>query len=165
MIVFDSSTLILLAKSGLLDAFLEDYQGKVLISQEVETESCSRKKSFDALLIRKRIEENRIKVVKASDKKLCEELMQDFNICKGEAESLVLAIEKKARLIATDDRNAIKACRLLKIPFTSAIAILVRMAEKKAVEPERTLAALSALEKYGRYSEDILKEAKTKLGI
>jgi hypothetical protein len=165
MIVFDSSTLIFLAKTGLLDDFLKDYQGKILIPREVEAEACGRKKSFDALLIRERIQAERIAVAKVSNRKWRERLMQDFNIDKGEAEALALAVEKKASVIATDDRNAIKACRLLNIPFASAIAILIRMAEKRAIDPDKIRSSLDALTKYGRYSDAIIKEAKERLEI
>lgn len=39
-------------------------------------------------------------------------LMEDFNIDEGEAEALILAIQEKAIMVATDDRNAIRACKL-----------------------------------------------------
>jgi predicted nucleic acid-binding protein len=165
MIVFDSSTLILLAKVELLDDFLGDYQGKVLIPPEVEEESCARKESFDALLLRKRIQENRIMVAKVSSGRLREQLMRDFNICRGEAEALALAIEKKANLVATDDKNAVKACKLLKIPFASAIAILIRMADKRLLDKDRIKTMLDALQKYGRYSDAIIKDARERLGM
>lgn len=165
MIVFDSSTLILLAKAELLDDFLGDYKGKLLIPREVEIESCTKKNSFDALLIRKRIQEKRIGVVKISNVELCRQLIKDFRLCRGEAEALVLAIEKKAKLVATDDKNAIRACRLLKVPFTSAVAILVRMADKGAVDIRKAKAVLDALIKYGRYSDKVIKEVKKRLRI
>lgn len=165
MIVFDSSTLILLAKVELLDDFLGDYRGKVLIPGEVEKESCTRKNSFDALLIRKRIQEKRIGVVKVSNAELCGQLMKDFRLCRGEAEALVLAIEKKVKLVATDDKNAIRACRLLKVPFTSAVAILVRMADKGAIDIRRAKAVFETLTQYGRYSDKVIKEAKKGLKI
>jgi len=155
----------LLAKVDLLDEFLNDYGGKVLIPREVETESCYRKKSFDALLIRKRIQEKKIVVMKMSNTALCTRLMQDFRICKGEAETLVLALERKAKLVATDDKNAIKACKLLKLSFTSAIAILVRLSEKGIIDTEMTETALETLVKNGRYSDGIVKMAKEKLKI
>jgi predicted nucleic acid-binding protein len=165
MVVFDSSTLILLAKVELLNAFLEDYKEKVLIPNEVEAESCTKKKSFDALLIREKIRENKIGVAKVSSTRLCEQLMRDFNICRGEAEALVLAIEKKAKLVATDDKNAIKACKLLKIPFTSAIAILIRMADRRVIDTEKVRAVLDALLKCGRYGNGVIKMAKKRLKI
>jgi len=163
MIVFDSSALILLTKVELLDEFLGDYEGKILIPREVEVESCSRKESFDALFIRDRIKERKISVAKVSNVALRSRLMRDFHICKGEAEALVLALEMKAKLVATDDKNAIKACKLLKLSFTSAIAILVKMAERKVIDAEKARVALKALTKYGRYSEGIIKVAKEKL--
>ena len=165
MIVFDSSTLILLAKAEFLDDFLEDYQGKALIPREVEAESCGKKKSFDALLLRKRVLEKKIGVAKVSDTRLCAQLIRDFNISRGEAEALVLALEKKASLIATDDKNAIKACKVLKIPFTSALAILIRMADKRIIDTNRSKAVLDALVKYGRYGDAIIKDARERLGI
>lgn len=163
MVVFDSSTLILLAKADILDQFINDYEGKVLVPREVEKESCERKMSFDALLIRKRIQEKIIGVANISNTSLCARLMEDFRLGRGEAEALVLAIERKAKLVATDDKNAIKACKILKLSFTSAIAILIRLSEKGAIETERIKAALNTLIKNGRYSGEILKEVKERL--
>ncbi len=163
MIVFDSSTLILLAKAELLDDFLDDYTGTVLIPREVETECCRTQGRFDALLIRTRIRENKIGVAKISNTTLRTRLMRDFRISKGEAEALVLAQEKEATLVATDDKNAITACKLLRIPFTSAIALLVRMTDTGAVGADRAHAAFKALARYGRYSERILQDAHARL--
>ena len=44
MIVFDTSTLILLARTGLLDQFLEHIGKDLLIPKEVERETCKGKK-------------------------------------------------------------------------------------------------------------------------
>lgn len=165
MIVFDSSTLILLAKAELLDDFIADYGGKILIPQEVERECCRQKKTFDAVLIQERVESKKIIVVKISNAALRDRLMDDFNICAGEAEAIVLAIERKGKIVATDDRNAIKAYKMLKMPFTSAIAILVRMKDKGAIDAAKAKASLNALFKYGRYGNNIIKEAKEMLKI
>lgn len=45
---------------------------------------------------------------------LVRKLMDDFSIDVGEAEALTLALNKKDAMIATDDRNAIRASKLLK---------------------------------------------------
>lgn len=165
MVVFDSSTLILLAKVELLDSFLDGYKGKVLIPREVEAESCRKKKSYDALLIQKRIQEKKIRVAGVKKGGLCNKLMQDFRIGRGEAEALVLALEKKAKLVVTDDKHTIKACRLLKVPFTSAIAILVGMTDRGMIDIESAKTRLEALTKYGRYSKQIIKMAKERLKL
>ena len=67
VIVFDSSTLILLAKKGLLDMFLDSFDGTTAIPKAVREESCT-KGTFDALLIEKRIEAEKIKVYEIKDK-------------------------------------------------------------------------------------------------
>ena len=164
MVVFDSSTLILLAKADILDNFINDYEGKLLVPREVEKESCERKMSFDALLIRKRIQEKIIGVANISNASLCARLMEDFRLGRGEAEALVLSIERRAKLVATDDKNAIKACKLLKLSFTSAIAILIRLLEKGVIDTEKAKEAINALIKYGRYRSEIVREAKQRLG-
>lgn len=153
----------MLTKAELIDDLLEGYEGKILIPREVEVESCGRKKSFAALFIRNKIEEKKIGVAKISNAALCNRLMRDFRICRGEAEAFVQALERKAKLVATDDKNAIKAYKLLKLSFTSAIAMLVKMAEREVIDTEKARVALRALTRYGRYSDEIIKEAKKRL--
>jgi hypothetical protein len=59
----------------------------------------------------------------------------------------------------------IKACKVLKIPFTSALAILIRMADKRIIDTNRSRAVLDALVRYGRYGDAIIKDARERLGI
>jgi predicted nucleic acid-binding protein len=165
MIVFDSSTLLLLAKAGLLDDFISDYSGEIIIPMEVKKESCDRKDSFDSLLIQERIDEKKIKALKVHNTKLCEKFMQDFSIAKGEAEALVLAFEEKAALLAVDDKNAIKASKILKIPFTTAISILVRLAERGIIDINKAKEGLGLLAAYGRYKDTTIREAMERLKI
>lgn len=164
MIIFDASTLILLAKTGLLDLLLDNYKGKVAISKEVERECC-KKKVFDALLIEKRIENKKIIVKQVKNKVLCNRLMSDFNMSRGESEAIILTLEEKADILATDDKNAINACKLLKIRFTSAIDILIRTMEKGIIEREEAGLKLGELNKYGRYAKSIIEDAKNKLEV
>lgn len=165
MIVFDSSTLILLAKVELLDYFISEYNGKILIPREVEAECGHKKESFDAMLIHKRIGERKIDVSEVSNVALCKKLMEDFSIDRGEAEVIALALDKRAKLIAVDDKNAIKACRILKIPFSSAVAILVRLVEHDVIDINTARGKLELLIKYGRYSNAIIKQVKDRLKI
>jgi predicted nucleic acid-binding protein len=58
------------------------------------------------------INEKKIQVLKVKNAKAVMKLMEDFNIDEGEAEALILAIQEKAIMVATDDRNAIRACKL-----------------------------------------------------
>ena len=160
MIVFDSSTIILLAKTELLDVLINTYKGDILVTKEVEKE-VTVKETFDGMLIKKRIEEGKIKVKAIYDKNI-EIFMEDFNIDLGEAEALCLAL-KEGSILATDDKNAINACKLLKIPFTTAIDFLLRAKEKKLLSDEESKIKLNHLAKYGRYKKEILEDAKRRL--
>ncbi|MBI4714930.1 MAG: hypothetical protein HY760_03160 [Nitrospirae bacterium] len=165
MIIFDSSTLILLAKADLLERFTGSLNEPVVIPKAVERESCEEKPSADALVIQRVIQEKRIRVTEMKETKLYQKLCEDFGLGQGETEVLVVAYSKKAKLVATDDRRAILACRLLKIPYTTAIDILIRMHQKGIVRKEEARLKLDALARYGRYKPAILLDAKARLGV
>jgi predicted nucleic acid-binding protein len=163
MVVLDASTLILVAKAEILDLFLGSVQEPVAIPAEVERECCHAKKSLDALRIQKAVDESRIEVVAIKARRLVEKLASDFNLGQGEAEAVSLALSEKARLLGMDDKNGINACRLMGIPFTTAIAILIRSREKGLLDGPDALARLALLAKFGRYSSSIIEDAKRKL--
>ncbi len=163
MVVLDASTLILIAKVEVLEIFLTRSKLRVAIPVEVEKECCAAKKSLDALIIQKAIDESVIKVIEVKNRKLVTKLRGDFGLGRGEAEALALALEKKVQIVGIDDRNGINACKLLGIPFTTAIAILVRMREKGLLSASETLAKLAALGTYGRYKKSIMEDARRKL--
>ena len=163
MIVFDASTLIFIAKAELLDLFLADIELEAAIPIEVEKECCDVKKSLDALLIRKALDELRLKVIAVKDRKLVIKLQGDFGLGRGEAEAIVLALAEKAQVLGIDDKNGINACKLLGIAFTTAIGILVRSCEKGLLTSSEALTKLTVLAKHGRYKESILEDARRKL--
>ena len=163
MMVVDASTLILLAKAELLEKFLEQIAQEVVIPKEVERESCRVKKSFDALIIQRAISEKKIAVKAIRDRNLVAQLQRDFALALGEAEAIALAIARRARLVAIDDKSGINACKLLRVAFTTALAILVRMHEKGLIDRETATAKLGALERYGRYKPDIVADARSRL--
>ena len=77
-------------------------------------------------------------------------------------EAIVLALSKQV-LLGIHDKKGINACKLLRIPFTTAMAILVRMREKRIISKREALASLNRLEKYGRYSTEIVGDARSRL--
>ena len=162
MLVIDSSTLILIAKSGLLDIFIDNLAIQLIIPKAVKNECTSKKELFDAKLITQRINEGKIKVQISGNLKVCKKLMSDFNIAKGEAEALSLCLKKKELLI-TDDKKAINACKILRLPFATALDILIRVYEKNLIDKEQVNLILEKLVFYGRYSEEIIQDVKTKL--
>ncbi len=161
MIVLDSSTIILLAKAEILDTLLNSYKGDVIIPKAVERESAAGQ-TFDALLIKRRLEEGRIKAREVKDGRV-EKIMRDFGLNLGEAEAIILSMENRGSVLGTDDRNAINACKLLHIPFTTAIGFLIRSREKNLVTKEEATEKLSRLAAYGWYKKEIIEDAKRRL--
>jgi predicted nucleic acid-binding protein len=163
MFIFDASTLILIAKTERLDFFLSGVELDVAIPLEVEKECCGVKKSLDALMIQKTLDESRIIVIAVKDRKLVTKLQGDFGLGRGEAEAIALALAEKARIVGIDDKNGINACKLLGVAFTTAIGILVRMREKRLLTINEALVKLETLAKHGRYKRSILEDARRKL--
>ena len=130
MIVLDASTLILITKVELLDTFLATVSREVAVPGEVARECCAVKKTLDALVIQKALDESRIKALAVKNKKLVVKLSLDFGLGKVEAEAIALAMKERAQLIGIDDKSGINACKLLGIGFTTALGILIRSYEK-----------------------------------
>ena len=162
MVIFDSSTLILLARTEVLEVFITNFTGQVLIPEKVKEEVLV-KDGTEMLQVAALIEGGQISVLRVSDRKLLQKLVEDFNIDLGEAEAITLALQKRGAMVATDDRNAIRACKLLKLDFITAIAILIRAAEKKLFSRSEALLKLEKLEAIGRYKKSIIADAKKQI--
>ena len=162
MVVFDASTLILLARTEVLEVLILNFPGQVLIPEKVKEEVLM-KDGTEMLQVAALIEGGQISVLRVSDRKLLQKLVEDFNIDLGEAEAITLALQKRGAMVATDDRNAIRACKLLKIDFITAIAILIRAAEKKLFSRSEALLKLDKLASVGRYKKSIIADARRQI--
>lgn len=160
MLIFDASTLILLARADLLDSLLDDYPNTIAIPEAVEHECLVPPLRPDGILIRERIRERRLVVHKLQSTAVANRLIEDFHLGIGEAEALLLALEKQVDIMATDDRNAIRACKLLRLRFMTAIGILIRLQERGRLTAEEARRGLERLAVYGRYHRTILEDAK-----
>src|SRR5258707_7616118 len=120
MLVFDASTLIILARAELLRDFLGSFDGKIAIPGEVAKECCGYKKTLEAALIQKAVNDGEIEVVAVRTRNMVAKLQSDFSLGKGEAEAIALAVNVEADLIGIDDKHGINACKLLNVPFVTA---------------------------------------------
>jgi len=155
MVVFDSSSLILLAKIGVLEKLISNLKEKVIIPDKVYQESTSKKEAFDAKLIENLIEDKHIAKQGVKDKGLCQRIRSDFNCGEGEAEAIALCLESGASLVA-DDKRAINACKLLKIRFTTTGKLLIRLYRKDLITKMEAETCVEKLKRFGRYSGEIL---------
>lgn len=162
MLFVDASTLILVAKAEMLDLLIEESREPIAISTEVEKEAI-RKNTFDALLVRKRVEEKKIAVKKVKDQAMVKRTMLDFNMHKGEAETIALCIKNKGKYVATDDYNAMKACSVLNIAYVTSLGILQQLYKNKKLSREQALLKFEALVRYGRFSDEIINDFRKRL--
>lgn len=160
MIVFDASTLILLAKVDLLQTFLDGYRGEIVIPAAVRSEAATPAHRADAIVIRRAIANRRIAVRKIRSGAKVRRLMADFALGRGEAEALALALETNTHLVATDDRNAMLACKMLRLEPVTAIAVLVRATQKGRLSRDQAEHRLKDLARYGRYAAAIIEDAR-----
>lgn len=160
MVVLDASTLILLAKSDLLPLLAENTQ--IEIPPEVQQEALARRELYDARMIEGMLDAGKIQVSKSGRPERRRQIQADFGLEAGEASALLLAKEKDQPL-GTDDGPAIKAAKIMGIPFFTAIHVLVELHKKGRMDEKTALGKLDTLQKVGRYSVQILEDARKRI--
>jgi predicted nucleic acid-binding protein len=163
MVIFDASTLILVTKIDLLDPFLRSLSMRTAIPVAVHRECCQSKKTLDALMIQKVVDESRIEVTAVRDRDGVKKMREDFSLGAGEAEVIILARQCDARLVGIDDKNGINACKLLRLPFTTAAGILLVCRERNLIGKSEAAGKLELLAKCGRYKSSIVDDLRTRL--
>lgn len=159
MLCVDSSSLILLAKIGILDKAIASIKEKPTITEAVYQESTFREELFDARMIKSRVEEKHIDKIKVKNTGLCQKIRKDFDLGEGEAEAIVLCVENKADLI-TDDKKAINACRILNVRFTTTGMLLCKLYERGRITKSEAKIYVKKLETFGRYSKNALQKIR-----
>ena len=155
MIVFDASTLILLAKIDILQLVLHKYSGVI---PEFVKEEIIYKNAMDTELIVQQIKDGNLAVDKNPGKDKMKHILKDFPLGRGEVAALIIAKEKDS-VLATDDGLAIKVCKIFGVKFITAIHFLIEAGLDKSL----AMAKLKLLKKYGRYSADIIKDAEERI--
>ncbi len=135
---------------------------EIAITEIVKRECSKKQELFDAKLIKRLIEERKIKVEKYNGGKEGKKLGKDFNIEEGEISSLLLA-KKKGWILATDDRLAIKTCKIIHVPFLTTVHFLLRLYQKGVISREIALAKVEVLKKVGRYNPEIIRNVSRKI--
>lgn len=162
LVVSDASSLILLTKTTLLEIVESIFKIKIpeRVFEEVVTKGKKTKRE-DAFIIEKEIKDKRISVLKVGEcKKETKEVIKSFNLGKGERDSIVLYLQIKAELLLTDDGEAIKTAKVLKINWTNVPNLLPLLIRKNKVKKENALEALAKLQEYGRYKLDYILEVE-----
>ncbi len=160
MIIFDASTLILLAKIDVLrivtDIFAPATAPKIVLSE------ATGKKTLDAEAIRQLVHENKLRIVENPPKHRMDYFMERFPVAAGETASFLIAREKNA-LLATDDGIAIRICKIFGVRFATAVHFLIGLKNRGHLDQQTALAKLGVLERCGRYAPEIIKDATERI--
>ncbi len=158
MLVSDSSTLILLAKASVLEAFSDSYE--IVLSDLVYEESVSRgreKARQDALLIGKLVDEGKIKVLGAPEARKGV-LLKAFGISGGENETVALALEHGCELVLTDDRKNMTVCKVLGIKYIIALDVVIGLYAADVIDREKLDEAFRKIVETGWLKDEIIQD-------
>ncbi|MFA4886818.1 MAG: hypothetical protein WC595_01265 [Candidatus Nanoarchaeia archaeon] len=158
-IAADACTLILLAKASVLEKGTEAF--KVTMTAEVYEEVLKGKGKMaeDAFLIERLEKEKKITVVR-SLKKMTEELIKNFEMGKGEASVISLALEEKGMVIATDNRQGRKVAKINNLNLVGSLELVVALFKKGKITSEKALSALKVLETEGWFDDYLIEKTK-----
>jgi len=157
MIVADSCSIILLAKSTILERASEIY--KINITEDVLKEVIKGKdKMFiDALITERLIKENKLNII-SYNKNIAKKLLGDFNMGIGEASTIAAALKQKC-IIATDNKQGRKVATINNLNIVGSPDIIVSLWKKKKVSKEKAFESLEILKREGWYNNYIIEKA------
>ncbi len=162
MIVKDAMVIIHLAKTTLLEKSC-DYFKSVAIPKLVYEEIVRiGKKYAETKIVQELVEKKKIKIKNARNKMLIDKANQ-YNIQRGEAESVALYWQEKAGFIATDDDNVRKKRTILNLNIIGTPAIILRLYTKKIINKEKFKESISQLRKIGWFSNAVLDKVLMEL--
>lgn len=157
-VVFDASTAILLARVDLLRKVIDRMDSGIGV---VAADEAVRKQTEDARAIAILLQEGALRKISVPGDSRT--LRTEFRLGPGEAETILLAQQERA-VCATDDGPAIRCCKVLGIPFATAIVFLVGLVESGDLDVELGRELLNKLQRYGRYSSRIIEDAGRRIG-
>jgi len=162
-VVADTSSLILLAKSGLLEQVVSKLQ--VVVPERVYEEAVVRGKTkgqADAFQLETHFRAKRLQ--KKRPKRARGRAIQElFNLRAGERDALALAQELGIDEVLMDDKKGISACKALGLRFATALDVLVALYKQGIIGKAKALEALGQLQEYGWYSKTLLEQARRDL--
>ena len=165
IIISDASTLILLEKIALLDKLAGNFE--FIIPQEIYGEAVvkgKKIKSEDSYSIENKINSGVIKIREVKDRKKVNQIIDEFNLEKGETEAIVLFLQENADILAIDDHKAINVCKIYKIPFITALTFVITALDAKIIMNNEAKEMVRNLGIYGRYKDELIYKALNYIG-
>ena len=157
-IVSDATSLILLAKIGLLETFVT--RNAVVMPPKVYEEVAKGKDKgrLDALLVERLVDEKKL-IISVPDNGTKARIEKLFNVHGGELDVLAIALATK-RTIVTDDKKCFNVAKALKLSFVTSLDVVVALYRKGVISKQVALQCIENLDSYGWYAKDLIKTYK-----
>ena len=159
LLVADSSSLILLTKTGVLQTLLE--VATVIVPEAVFNEVCAPghvHKHVDAGVVLELVEHGRLET-----KAVVTARPLPVSLGLGERDAIQLFFQEDADAVLTDDGRAIKACKLLAVPYIPTPRLVVDLCRSHRLSFDAAGDALEQLAFFGRYAPDVIASAFARL--
>ena len=159
LLVADASSLILLAKTGVLSVLVE--AATVLVPSSVHEEVCGPAHVHlyvDAALVKEMVAEGSLSVLEVS-------LERELPVAlgRGERDAILLYFQEEADAVLSDDGRAIRACKLLGVNYIPSPRMVLELHGEGLLSRVRARSALEKLARFGRYSPDIISASFERL--
>ena len=139
--------------------------GNVVIAEEVERETTLDTKLYpDAVRIEESIGKGLVEVKKVKNGKKVNEIMKDFGLGKGEAETIQLYFQENADLLLCDEKKARKVAQILNINLLGTPELVIQLHKREFINKEKAKESIMKLEKIGWFSSSIIFEALKEIG-
>lgn len=157
-VIIDACSAILLGKASVLESCTE-YHNIFMTESVYEEVIAGKEKMFqDALLVERLKENKKLKIIK-EDQTITQKFMQDFNMGKGEASIVAIAIKEKESIIFTDNRQGRKAAIINNLPLAGSIEMVIHLYQKKKISREKAVTTLRILKEEGWFEPYLIEKA------
>mgnify|MGYP001569986671 FL=1 len=158
-IALDSCSIILLAKAAVLETLADNYDLAITNKVYKEILDGKNKKFIDALLTERLVKEGAIKIKKVENDKLVKKLIRDFNFGIGEAETLVLILDKQCEVIGTDNKQGRKSAMIYDLKLVGSIDLVMSLYILKLIDKDKAITALKKLKEFGWFQDYLIDNA------
>ncbi len=163
-LVMDACTVILLAKSSVLEPAAKTHDITLPGTVLNEVLAGIEKKLLDAMITRRLVESKILSISGNKNEKLRNRLMADFGMGSGEADSLALAMQGTFDSVATDNKQGRKAAMVNSIALVGSPEIIMALHKAGKISADKTRQALRVLKTDGWFNDVLIERLIEEVG-
>jgi len=156
IVIKDAMVMIHLAKMTLLESSCKYFKDVMIPDLVYEEVIAGKEKGFlEVSVIESLINSKMIRVKKVKNENYLKKA-NEFNIQRGEAESLSLYWQEKANYLAIDDDNVRRKSSLLNLRIIGTPVIILILYRKRLIDKDKFRSSLHELKRIGWFSNAVI---------